>query len=266
MTKEKESEYKKFNSQFGRYVEEIRDKTLLGDFWGKCGAVSIQKQIIDFYRAYCRWDKIYKDNTSSIFPVELFSMTSSTYYAAGGNAGSRAKVSNLFLKPFWYWIAWRCLRKAEKLSDKFAGLRPMEDMSLGELDTRACILNKAGRQREACIFLNHGVKRILTGQVGTKHDLCLFLIHEAEIIAGMRRYDKENKAEKNYQQAFKLMENRAVPVLTSVRIMKSYGKFLSGVDRITEAKEVLTKALILAEASDLNDQVVKIKALFGTLK
>ena len=48
--------------------------------------------------------------------------------------------------------------------------------------------------------------------------------------------------------------------------MKSYGKFLSGVDRITEAKEVLTKALILAEASDLNDQVVKIKALFGTLK
>ena len=45
--------------------------------------------------------------------------------------------------------------------------------------------------------------------------------------------------------------------------MKSYGKFLSGVGKITEAKEVLTKALILAEASDLNDQVIKIKSLRG---
>ena len=266
MIKEKEIEYKEFYSRYGRYVEEIREKTLLGDFWGKCGAVSIQKQIINFYRACCRWDKIYKDDTSSIFPVELFSMTSSTYYAASGNASSRAKKANLFLKPFWYWRGWRCLRAAEKLSDKFAKLMPMEDMSLGELDVRACILNKTGRQSEAQAFISHGIMKILTGQIGTKHDLCLFLIHEAEVIVSMRKYDKENKAETNYQQAIKLMEDRAVPVLTRVRVMKSYGKFLIGVGRIIEAKDVMNKALILAEASDLNDQAVKIKALLGTLK
>ena len=158
------------------------------------------------------------------------------------------------------------MRTAEKLSDKFAELTPMEDMSLGELDTRACILNKTGRQSEAQALISHGIMKILTKQIGTKHDLCLFLIHEAEIITSMRRYDKENKAETNYKQAIKLMEDRVVPVLTSVRIMKSYGKFLSGVGKITEAKEVLTKALILAEASDLNDQAVKIKALLSILK
>ena len=79
----------------------------------------------------------------------------------------------------------------------------------------------------------------------------------------MRRYDKENKAGKNYQQALKLSEDETLPALTKVRVMKSYGKFLSGVGKITEAKEVLTKALILAEASDLNDQVIKIKSLRG---
>lgn len=267
MAKEKESKYEEFYHRFGSYLEEIREKTLVGDFWGKCGAVSLQQEIINRYKAYCRWDKIYKDNTSSIFPVELFSVASSTYYAASGNAGSRAKVSNLFLKLFWYWRGWRCLSAAEKLSDKFAGLNPMEIRSLGELDTRACILNKAGRRSEAASLLSHGIMRILTKQIGTKHDLCLFLIHEAEVIVGIRKYDKENKAEKNYEQAMELSEDEvAIPTLTRVRVMKSYGKFLAENKRINEAESVLGDALDLARDNKLHDQERKIKAIFETFK
>ena len=235
----------------------ISDLTRSGLFWGKEGAIASEKERFKVNkRLKWRFHLI----------GEFLSPASSTYYAASGNAGARAKESFLFSKLFWYWRAWRCLRMAEKLSDKFAGLGPMEDMSLGELDTRACILNKRGRRNEALALISHGITKISTGQTGTKHDLCLFFIHEAEVIAGMKRYSKGNKAEENYKQAIKLMEDRTVPVLTSVRVMKSYGKFLSGAGRIAEAKEVLTKALILAEASDLNDQAVKIKALLGTLK
>lgn len=266
MTREKENGYKEFYNQYGRYIEEIKEKTLSGNFWGECGAVSIQKQIIKFYRAYCRWDKIYKANTASIFPVELFSMTSSTYYTASGNALSRIGRSNLFSKTFWFWRAWRCLCKAEEYSDKFAKLKPMENMTLGELDTRACILNKTGRRSEAIGLLSHRVMKILTGQTGTKHELCLLLIHEAEIIAGMRKYDKENKAEKNYQQAMKLSENETIPVLTKVRVMKSYGKFLVENKKINEAEIMLSDALDLAEDNKLHDQVSKIRAIFKDFK
>ena len=153
---------------------------------------------------------------------------------------------------------------AEKLSDKFARLKPMEDMSLGELDVRACILNKSGRSNEALILISHGISRISTGQTGTKHDLCLFLIHEAEVIIGMRRYDKENKAEKNYQQAFRFLEEETLPILTKVRVLKSYGKFLAENKRINEAESMLGNALDLAREDDLYDQERKIKAIFKT--
>lgn len=258
MTREKESGYKKFHSNFGKYIEKIREKTLLGDFWGKNGAVSYQRKIINCCKAYCRRDnKLY---------LESFSMFSSTYYAANGNALSHIGQANLFSKPLWCWRAWRCLRKAEKYSDEFARLKPMEDMTLGELDVRACVLNKAGRRSEATSLLSHGIMKILTGQIGTKHDLCLFLIHEAEVIIGIRKYDKENKAEKNYQQAMKLSEDEAVPALTKVRVMKSYGKFLVENKRIDEAESVLGDALDLARDNKLYDQERKIKAIFETFK
>lgn len=269
MTEEKESRYEEFYSRFGGVLEEIRRKTLLGDFWGKYGAVSIQKQIVNFYRACCRRDKKLNDNRVYIIPVAfLFSAASSTYYAAGGNAFSHIGQvqADLFSMPLWFWRGWKCLRKAEKYSDEFAKLKPMKNMTLGELDTRACILSKRGRRNEAAGLLSHGIKEILTKQTGTKHDLCLFLVHESEIISSMRKYDKENKAEANYQQAMKLSEDEAVPALTKVRVMKSYGKFLAGVDKVVEAKDVLNKGLVLAEENNLDDQVVKIKALLARIR
>ena len=113
----------------------ISDLTLKGLFWGKNGANALEKERIKFS----------KNNASHWLNYpEFLSAGSSTYYAAGGNASSRAKTSKLFSKVFWYWRAWRCLRAAEKLSDKFAMLKRMEDMALGELDTRSCVLNKSG--------------------------------------------------------------------------------------------------------------------------
>lgn len=273
MEEEEEINDKKFFWKFGKDVEKIREKILLGDFWGKCGAVSIQKQILNFYRAYCRWDKkYYGGGTPSIFPVQLFSMASSTYYAASGNAVSLADgipfLVTVYFRIFWLWRAWRCLRKAEIFSDKFAALRRMEDMSLGELDTRACILNKRGRRNEALALISHGITKISTGQTGTKHNLCLFLIHEAEVIAGMRKYDKENKAETNYKQAMKLSEDEGdeiIPVLTKVRVMKSYGKFLATKGQSNDAEAVLSEALDLARSSGLFDQVKKIKTVIKSL-
>ena len=155
------------------------------------------------------------------------------------------------------------MRKAEKLSDKFAGLRPMKDMSLGELDTRACVLHKSKRVEEARSYLIYGKVKVTKEQTGTKHDLCLFLVHEAEVLAEMKR--KED-ASKNYNQALELSENATVSFLTKVRIMKSYGKFLSGAGKVIEAKDILNKALGLAEKNSLNDQAVKIKALLASIK
>lgn len=232
----------------------ISELTCKGLFFGKNGVIVMEKERLKLNRSFGQ------------SPVELLSAVSSTYYAASGNAVSRAKVSNLFLKPLWCWRAWRCLRKAEKYSDEFAKLKPMEDMSLGELDVRACVLHKSGRRDEAEELLSHGIMKILTGQLGTKHDLCLFLVHESEIISSIRKYDKENKVEKNYQQALKLSEDETVPVLTKVRVMKSYGKFLADINRNYEAKHLLDQAYWLAEENDLNDQVVKIKALLASIK
>ena len=230
----------------------ISDLTCKGLFFGKNGALKLEKDRIKITKnigGYLGWSRL--------------SAISSTYYAASGNADSRAKVSNLFFKPFWYWIAWRCLRKAEKLSDKFAGLRPMKDMSLGELDTRACVLHKSKRVEEARSYLIYGKVKVTKEQTGTKHDLCLFLVHEAEVLAEMKR--KED-ASKNYNQALELSENATVSFLTKVRIMKSYGKFLSGAGKVIEAKDILNKALGLAEKNSLNDQAVKIKALLASIK
>lgn len=194
--------------------EKISDLTLRGLFWDKKGALALEKERLKINKRF------------QFYFVEFLSAASSTYYAASGNAVSRAKKATLFHKPLWCWRAWVCLRAAKKYSDKFASLKKIEDMTLGELDVRACVLNKAGRRSEAANILSHGIMRILTKQIGTKHDLCLFLIHEAEVLVRIKRYDKENKAEKNYQQAMKLLEDEVIPALTKVRVMKSYGKFL----------------------------------------
>lgn len=261
--KEKNSGIKRFYEIYGEIIKGIMEKTVLGQFWGKGGSVSCQKQVLNGSRIYRSW---YGKKSLFSIPIELFSMASSTYYAASGNAGSRAKASNLFSKVFWYWRAWRCLRAAEKLSDKFAKFKRIEEMSLGELDVRACVLHKSKRLEEARNYLIYGIVKVTKEQTGTKHDLCLFLIHEAEIIAGMRKYDKGNKVEEIYRWVMKLSEDETVPVLTSVRVMKSYGKFLVGVGRTYEAKHLLNRAYFLAEENKLFDQAVKIKALLAGIK
>ena len=233
--------------------EKISNLTLRGLFWGKNGALALEKERLKINRSH------------QFHFTEFLSAASSTYYAASGNAASRIKKEKLFFKPLWCWRAWRCLQIAEKNSDKFAKLRPMNEMSLGELDTRACVLNKAGRLSEAIVLLRHGIDKISTEQVGNKHDLCLFLIHEAEVFVGMRKYLKDKEAEENYKQALRLSEDEAVPVLTRVRIMKSYGKFLVGVGLIYETN-LFNEAYWLAEENGLYDQAVKIKALLAGIK
>lgn len=245
---------KKEEEHFQNLNKKIGELTSKGLFWGKNGAVALEKERIKLNKGLS-WYKF----------TELLSAASSTYYAASGNALSHIGIEQvgLFSTPLWFWRAWRCLRKAEKYSDKFARLKPMENMSLGELDTRACVLNKAGRRNEAAGLLSHGIMKILNEETGTKHDLCLFLIHEAEVLVRIKRYDKKDKAEKNYQQAVKLSEDETVPALTKVRVMKSYGKFLANIGKIIESKDVLNKGLVLAEGNNLADQVVKIKALLA---
>lgn len=251
---------KKFYHEYGRYLEEIKGKTLSGDFWGKNGALFYQDQTMLLFQKY---EKSCNDKTKFSIPVELFSMSSSNYYAANGNALSRIGQAGLFSKPLWCWRAWRCLRRAEKLSDKFASLKKMEDMTLGELDGRACILHKARRRNEAAGLLGHGIMKIIAQQMGTKHDLCLFLIHEAEILTEMKR---SNDARENYNQALGLLEDETILALTKVRVLKSYGKFLAENKRINEAEDVLGDALNLARKNCLYDQERKIKTIFKTFK
>lgn len=248
----------------------IADLTLQGKFWGNSGALRLEEEFLMICKtsalAFADPEKLRISSLAPKIPAEFFSAISSTYYAASGNALSHIKQANLFSKLLWYWRAWRCLRKAEKYSDNFARKISLQIMSLGELDVRACILNKTGRQKEALSVVSHGIMKILTWQLGSKHDLCLFLIHEAEIITGMRKYDKENKAEKNYRQAMELTEDETVPTLTKVRVMKSYGNFLAKNKRIDEAESVLGDALDLARENKFYDQERKIKATFKTFK
>ena len=237
--------------------EKISDLTLRGLFWGKNGALAWEKERFKIHK---RFEEQFH------FITEFLSAFSSTYYAASGNAASRARETSLFFKLFWYWRALRCLRKAEIFSDNFANFMPRENMSLGELDIRASVLNKAGRPDEAIVLLRHGIDKISTEKVGNEHDLCLFLIHEADVIVGMRKYHKDKEAEENYKQAMRLSEDEAVPILTRVRVMKSYGKFLASVGRTNEAKYLLNKAYQSSEANGLHDQTVKIKALLASVK
>lgn len=249
-TKERDESLEKLKELGGK----ISDLTLKGLFFGKNGALRLEK------------DRLKITKNIGYFGWSWYGAISSTYYAASGNAVSVAKNNSLFLKLLWYWCAWRCFKKSLKISNKFSKFYGPPAMSLGELDVRACILNKAGRRNEAAGLLSHGIMKILTGQLGTKHDLCLFLIHEAEVIVWMRKYDKENKVEKNYQQAMKLTEDGTVPILTMIRVMKSYGKFLTDINRNYEAKQLLNRAYFLAEENKLNDQAVKIKALLAGIK
>lgn len=249
------------NSEYKEIFDKIKDDfrnligklTCRGEFWGKGGSLFWEKTVSEIYKTF--GEEFY----------ELLSSSSSTYYAASGNAASRAKESGLYFKVLWYWNSWKCLRTAERLSDKFASLKKMEDMSLGELDVRACILHKSGRRNEALKYLRQGLIR----QTGTKHDLCLFLIHEAEVLVDIRRdkagYNGDEKAMENYKQAMKLTEDETVPVSTKVRVMKSYGKLMEIHGETKEAVKILNNALTLAESNKLNDQAVKIKALLYIL-
>lgn len=249
------------NSEYKEIFDKIKDDfrnligklTCRGEFWGKGGSLFWEKTVSEIYKTF--GEEFY----------ELLSSSSSTYYAASGNAASRAKESGLYFKVLWYWNSWKCLRTAERLSDKFVSLKKMEDMSLGELDVRACILHKTGRRNEALKYLRQG----LMMQSGTKHDLCLFLIHEAEILAEMKACipgNDFNDAETNYIRARKLSKDEVVPALTKVRVMKSYGKFLAENKKINVAEGILGEALDLARENHLYDQERKIKAIFKSFK
>ena len=56
-----------------------------------------------------------------------------------------------------------------------------------------------------------------------------------------------------------------IPVLTKVRVMKSYGKFLVTKGQSNDAEAVLGEALDLARSSGLFDQVKKIKTVIKSL-
>ena len=232
--------------------ESIREQTLRGEFWGKGGALIKEKTSL-----------MHSRNLEGTFLISSFSSASSTYYAASGNAVSRAKGSNLFSKLFWYWRSWKCLRKSGRFSDKFAALKKMEDMSLGELDGRACILHKRKCRQESLGYLSHGIMKISTKQMGTNHDLCLFLIHEAEILA---ETGKKKNAHRNYEQTMELSKNDAVSVLTKVRVLKSYGEFLAEEGIREKAEDVLGEALDMAKENELYDQKRKITAIFNDYK
>lgn len=224
----------------------IRKRTLKGLFFGVVGAARLEKGLLKIYKSF------------GVAPgADFFSAASSTYYAAMGNAFSRAKESGLFLKLLWRLRAWKCRRIAKKYSDKFAALKPMEKMTLGELDARACVLRKARRQREALGHLSHGIMRVSTKQEGTKHDLCLFLIHEAEILA---ETGKIKEAEENYHDALRYAEDD-VSLLTKSRVWKSFGKFKARRGKLDEAEFALGKALCWSMKEKLFDQTQKITAI-----
>ena len=218
-----------------RVAEEARaisDKTKTGNFWWRDGALRLEK--VRLAREVSVW---------------TLSAASSTYYAAAGNAGARAKKNPLWLLP----AIW-CLIRSRLFSNELKRLNgnKLDGLDPAVLDIRASICGKCwfwpGSHEEQFSCLEKAIDHP-DCPVETEALLC---IQFGEI----RRDNDVETAEGWYEDAFKLFDQ--VSPLTQVRMFRSRARFYRRLKKYSAAVEDLEEAQQLAGRNKLHDQVQKI--------
>lgn len=215
----------------------IYNLTWLGKFWGWTGVIALHEIR----------HRHFQD----------FSALSSTYYAASGNAKARAKNN-----PLWIIIAAVCFWRALRLSDRFAKMVTLKNMTVGQLDVRSHILRKAGRHEEALKCVDEALFR----EDIERHSKALLLIGAAE---SLEVTGKKDEAHKMYTKALFMSQRDDMPVDTTIRVLRSVAKFERRQYRnIAEYKgdeKLFRRAYELALENNLNDQRDKIVSESGLI-
>lgn len=207
-----------------------------GNYWGENGAIALSELVYS--------EKMALGDQSAL------SGLSSIYYSAAGNAASRTRSSTFLGKPFWLLRAFRCLRKAEKLSDELERKVGVSKMSPDELDIRSSILRKAHRCDDALRCTQAGLSRSDL----SPDTRVLLEIGLGEI---MDEVGNNKAAGEAYARAIGFLMK--IKPTTRVRYFKSLAEHYHRCKWHVPARNMAIKALKIAEDSNLTDQVVKIK-------
>lgn len=241
-------------SEYGRYEEVVKGLNWtihqliwLGKFWGKDGALNLNK----IRNVYVK--KISRER-------EYLSTQSSLYYSAKGNAESRAVSTNKLFALYWLLISYRCFNRAVCLSDQLVQEKILDIMTNGELITRSTIMKAARRWADAqiCIDIARGRDNL------SSSNKVLLMIDEADMLATQ---DKIDEAYAHYEEAMCYADSSLLysdNPGTHVRLCKSYARFLMKYRRTEvypKAKDLLSRAKKIAEREGLTDQIVKIEAI-----
>lgn len=259
MEKKDVSEMKK--KDFKRLGKAISKLTCKGFFWGKDGAIALEKERLKILSQYDLELFIKITNYEKCdFLISLLSAASSTYYAAHCNAIAIAEKAAIIYKPLWYWRAWISLRSASNNSDRFGGLVSLQKMTLKELGLRSIILEKTNRLAEARYVLEKGIIRFFEN----KDTTCLLLIRESEVLLKLRG---RRSCGNSLRQALELSKNEeSVSLLTKAKVLTAYGKFLAEQKYLPEAEKALNSALELTVGNCLYEQTRKIKKTMRLFK
>src|SRR5581483_3527727 len=120
------------------YVKgEIYKKTWTEEFWGHNGAIHLAREL--YYELHT--------------PEALMGLAS-TYYAAAGNAGAKAKSGNPASRFYWFIVALVCSIRALFSSSKVEGQVGLSNMTADQLDVRASILERVSLRGAAVSRIN----------------------------------------------------------------------------------------------------------------
>ena len=219
--------------------QRIHDLTWRGKFWGRDGAIALDKARAGFLKAI--GDE-----------VQALSALSSTYYAAAGNAFTHIGFSPADWNPDWLIAGLWCLMRALWFSERLIRRVGMHGMSADQLDIRATILRKVRRRREALRCINEALGRPRVSAEAR----ALLEVGRGEILSHFKRLPEAVQA---YRQALELIPE--IRVQSQVRVLKSLGLHEMDERNPDQARHYLGRALCLAKENDLGDQVVKITEL-----
>lgn len=218
--------------------------TWQGKYWGRVGAIAQAKRI------YGKREKFLSANQRCL------SALSSTYYSASANAAAHFRNASLFGQLFWFLRCVLCLEKAIRFSDELEELAGVGGMDHDELDIRSTILRRAHRHNEALVCTREALSRTHV-PLGSR---VLLEIGLGEI---MDQMEKRSDADQAYLRAEVLVRkvDGVIEPTTTVRYYKSYALHYKHWGESQHAKDMLKRALEIAESNGLGDQITKINAL-----
>ena len=236
----------------GKLGRDISQLTRENKLWRSGGALSLSRKRYRLQKALGEEERI--DGLCSL---------ASSYYAAFGSAFARARlllqsvsqISVLMVfRGLWY------LGKALWHAVRFYRVKPVKDMSAGQLDVLASIFRTVYMYSLALSCIGEALHRPDIPD----NDRVLLLIHKGEIKdANGRCHDTEDA----YMQAeYIVLNNLQLKPSTCVRFLRSFAEHQRCAGQLGAAQETLAKALTLALENNLESQMIKIRVKLERLK